>query len=124
MPLRLLFLCLLMTSCAGPRMIETKLYFGQLKPNGGAVTKEEWKDFKAKHISGVFKEGSTTVDATGNWLDPVSRELIAEPTYIIIYYHKRSSRASARIDSLRNLYKRVFEQQSVLRVDRKVHAQF
>ena len=88
------------------------------------VTELEWKQFTENYLSKVFKEGSTVVNVTGNWYDPDSKKLITEPTYKVIYFYKRSPGISSQIDSLRYWYKTLFQQQSVLRVDRKVNASF
>ena len=64
-------------------MVETDLYFGQSKPDGSMVTESEWKNFKGNQIAKVFKEGSTVINGTGNWYDPVSHKLITEPTYAV-----------------------------------------
>ena len=104
--------------------METNLYFGQLRPDGGRVSENEWKNFKEKQIDSVFKEGSTVLNGTGNWYDPVSYKLITEPMYIVIYFHKKSPQVSSQIDSLRYWYKTMFQQQSVLRVDKKVKTFF
>ena len=111
-------------SCSPQRMIETELYFGQSKPSGGMVTESEWNDFKEKYISKVFREGSTVVNVTGNWYDPDAHKLITEPTYKVIYFYKKSSDVSKQIDSLRHWYKTLFQQQSILRVDKKIKASF
>ncbi|HSU28761.1 MAG TPA: DUF3574 domain-containing protein [Chitinophagaceae bacterium] len=113
-----------LVSCSSSRIVETQLYFGQSKPDGSMITDNEWKGFKEIYISRVFKEGSTVVNASGNWFDPESRKLIAEPTYVVIYFYKPSALISKQIDSLRNAYKTMFKQQSVLRVDKKVKAFF
>jgi hypothetical protein len=105
-------------------MVETDLYFGQSKPGGTMITETEWKNFKENKIAKVFKEGSTVVNGVGNWYDPVSRKLITEPTNVVIYFYKRSSEKSRQIDSLRYWYKDMFQQQAVLRVDKKVKASF
>lgn len=119
-----LIFSLFIFSCSAQRMIETNLYFGQSKPGGGTITETEWTQFKEDHISKVFKEGSTIVNVTGNWYDPQNRKLITEPTYKIIYLYKRNKRLSIQIDSLRYWYKSQFQQQSVLRIDKKVKASF
>lgn len=105
-------------------MMETNLYFGQSKPDGGMITENEWKNFKEEHIAKVFKEGSTVLNGAGSWYDPVSHKLITEPTYVVIYFYKKSPAISAQIDSLISRYKTIFQQQSVLRVDKKVKAVF
>lgn len=105
-------------------MMETNLYFGQSKPGGGMVTEKEWTSFKENQVAKVFKEGSTVLNGAGNWYDPESHKLITEPTYVVIYFYKKSPKISKQIDSLRNRYKTLFQQQSVLRVDKKVKAVF
>lgn len=120
---RALLIILLFASCSD-RMIETDLYFGQTRPDGSLIPKDEWDNFKQTQIDRIFKEGSTTVTATGSWRDPVSHKLISEPSYKVTYYHKKSSLISKQIDSLRVIYKARFQQQSVLRVDKKSKASF
>jgi hypothetical protein len=121
---KLLFVCLLLSSCSASRMMETDLYFGRSKPGGGEVTEQEWNNFKEQHVVKVFKEGSTIINALGNWYDPDNHKLITEPTCVVIYFYKQKARISRQIDSLRENYKNMFHQQSVLRVDKKVKASF
>lgn len=124
MPYKLLLACFILCSCASSRMIETDLYFGQSKPDGTMITAAEWESFRKDHIAKVFKEGSTVINSSGNWYDPVNRKLISEPTYVVVYFYKRSPRVSQQIDSLRYWYKTMYQQQSVLRVDKKVRTDF
>ncbi len=124
MSYKILLTCLILSSCSASRMIETDLYFGQSKPDGSMITEIEWKNFKETKIDKVFKEGSTTIKVQGNWYDPESHKLITEPTYLVVYDYKKSSQISRQIDSLRYWYKSMFQQQSVLRVDKKVKATF
>jgi hypothetical protein len=105
-------------------MIETDLYFGQSKPDGSMITEKEWNQFREDQVAKLFKEGSTVIQAAGNWYDPEIHKLITEPTYVVIYLYKKSSSMSQQIDSLRDRYKLKFQQQSVLRVDKKVRARF
>lgn len=120
----ILVICFFLISCSSARMIETQLYFGQSRPDGSHITKEEWNNFKENRLSAVFKEGSTIFNGTGNWYDPDKNQLISEPTYVVVYLHKKSSHVSHEIDSLRFLYKQMFQQQSVLRTDRKIKVSF
>lgn len=124
MKYRLLIIGFVAFACPPQRMIETDLYFGQSKPSGGTVTESEWNNFKENYVSKVFKEGSTVINVTGNWYDPDAHKLITEPTYKVIYFYKKSNNVSKQIDSLRYWYKTLFQQQSILRVDRKVKASF
>jgi hypothetical protein len=105
-------------------MIQTDLYFGQSRPDGSMITKAEWDNFHKTQIARIFKEGSTTTTAVGNWFDPESHKLISEPTYVVTYYHKKSPQISKQIDNLRSIYKSKFQQQSILRVDKKSKVSF
>jgi hypothetical protein len=120
----ILLSCIMLFSCSTSQWIETSLYFGQSKPDGGKVTEADWNKFKENKVSKVFPEGSTVVNVTGNWYDPAAKQLITEPTYVVISYHKKSPGLSKQVDSLRYWYKTMFQQQSVLRVDKKVKASF
>jgi hypothetical protein len=117
-------LFVLLVSCSSQRMIETNLYFGLSKPTGGMVTEKEWTDFRDNYISKIFKEGSTVISTAGSWYDPESHKLINEPGYQVSYLYKKAGTISKQIDSLRYWYKKLFQQQSVLRVDKKVRASF
>jgi hypothetical protein len=105
-------------------MMQTDLYFGQAIPSGGVITEAEWKAFTEMHIARIFTNGSTVFKTTGTWYDPVQKKLITEPGYVVTYIYKRSAQMSEKIDSLRQHYITAFQQQAVLRVDKKVRAGF
>jgi hypothetical protein len=119
---RLFIPCIFLFSCSGQRMVETTLYFGGSKPDGSLVTDKEWNAFVEKFVSRVFAEGSTIIAANGNWYDTAQHRLVTEPSYIVTAVNKKSSGLSQKIDSLRYWYKTLCQQQSVLRVDKKVKA--
>jgi hypothetical protein len=102
--------------------VETRLYFGQFKLDGGTVSEKEWNDFVETYVSRVFPDGSTVQNATGNWYDTAQHKLISEPSKVIIAVNRPSAALNRSIDSLRYWYKIIHNQQSVLRVDRKVKA--
>ena len=105
-------------------MVETDLYFAQTRPDGSMITEVEWNNFRNNQIAKVFTHGCTVIKASGNWLDPETHKLITEPSYVVICYYKKSSQMSQQVDSLRYWYKNMFQQQSVLRVDKKAKAIF
>jgi hypothetical protein len=121
---KILLIFFILCSCSTNRMIETDLYFGQTRPDGSPITDTEWQHFRDNQIAKVYKEGCTVIKASGNWLDPVTHKLITEPSYIVIHNYKRSAQKSQQIDSLCYWYKNLFQQQSVLRVDKKAKAIF
>lgn len=78
--------CIFFFSCSSSHYIETSLYFGQTRPDGTMITEKEWNDFKEKHVSRVFKEGSSAISVVGSWYDSAAHKLITEPTYMVVYY--------------------------------------
>lgn len=112
------------SSCASRRMIETDLYFGLSRPDGSPISEKEWNDFKETVLTRVFEKGSTTIDATGNWRDPDNGKLVTERSRMVIFHHEKSKNLSKRIDSVCMVYKKLFHQQSVLRVDRGARVVF
>ena len=124
MPYKLLIACIFLYSCSGSRWVETNLYFGQMRPDGTMVTNLEWNNFRSNQMASVFKHGCTVINTSGNWLDPETHKLITEPGHVVIYYYKNSRQMSQQIDSLRKWYVSMFQQQSVLRVDKKAKVSF
>ena len=117
---RLFILSLLLCSCSGQRMTQTDLYFGQLTLNGDTLTEIQWNTFAQQYISKVLPNGCTVNTATGYWYDTIKHLLVTEPSRVVVSIIKKSPGFSKRIDSLRYWYKTLYQQQSVLRVDRKV----
>ena len=110
-------------ACSPSKQMQTDLYFGLSKP-GVTVSQTEWNGFMENHISRVFASGFTVVPGLGKWLDDSTHLLQSEPSVMIISVHDKSKPLNLRIDSLRENYKRLFNQQAVLRVDKKVRASF
>ena len=121
---KILLACLILCSCSTSRMVETNLYFAQARPDGSMITDVEWNNFRNNQIAKVFTNGCTVISASGNWLDPETHKLITEPSHVVICYYEKSSQMSQQIDSLRYWYKNMFQQQSVLRVDKKAKVAF
>lgn len=119
---RIFLCCLVFCSCSTSRQVETRLYFGQFKLDGGSVSEKEWNDFVVQYVSKVFPDGSTIENASGNWYDTAQHKLVIEPSKVLTAINQHSDKLDQRIDSLRYWYKQLYQQQSVLRVDRKVRA--
>ncbi|MDB5229323.1 MAG: hypothetical protein JWN76_128 [Chitinophagaceae bacterium] len=90
-----------------------------VKPSG-RVSEDEWKNFFNQHVNKVYPKGSTVIKAEGNWYDTSTHDIVREETRLIVSINKMTPRLSTQIDSLRYYYKQLFNQQSVLRIDRKV----
>jgi len=117
---RFLIIFILLCSCSGQRMTQTDLYFGRSMLNGDTLTEKQWNIFAQQYISKVLTNGCTVIDAAGYWYDTAQHHLITEPSRLVVSVNKMSPHFSKQIDSLRYRYKTLYQQQSVLRVDRKV----
>jgi hypothetical protein len=108
----------------GTPSVETHLYFGLNKPDGGGVTPTEWRQFVVAEIAPRFPEGFTVLEGRGHWLGEKSKKLEAENSRIVIRLHHGSADENAAINKIADTYKKVFSQESVLRIDRPACAAF
>jgi len=91
------------------------IFFGLSRPDGRVVSESEWQEFGSNYIASVFKEGHTIIDANGQWMLE-TREMVKEKIKILVLLHKNDKEISNAIDSVTEAYKKLFEQESVLRV--------
>ena len=100
------------------RFIRTELFFGTDRPDGPAVTEEEWQQFLNDEITPRFPEGLTVLTGYGQFLNSKG-QIIREISKLVILLYPESKRndKSAHIEQIRHCYKRLFQQESVLRVD-------
>ena len=103
--------------------IKTELIFGLQKPNGDTVASTEWKDFLDREITPRFKDGLSVIDAYGQYLGATGR-MYKEPSRIVVLLHQASDSVDALIDTVRSVYKRRFQQESVLRISTPVGVSF
>jgi len=101
-------------------MKKTELYFGMEVHGRDDVTEDEFNEFLERHVSPAFPDGLTVTDAQGQWLSPVAG-LVKEGSKILILLHDGADNA---IESIRNIYKALFAQDSVLRIDHAVNVSF
>jgi hypothetical protein len=96
----------------------TELFFGTAKPDGTAVTDEEFSAFLDEQITPRFPDGLTLLKGDGQFRGE-DEVIIKEDSFLLIllYPLQGFKDSSARIESIRELYKSEFQQESVLRVD-------
>jgi hypothetical protein len=121
-------LVLLATGCAatGPALetspavtqsaVRSELLFGRSKPDGSVVTDAEWHAFVVEHVTPRFPDGFTVIDAVGQYRDRSGR-IMSEPTKILLIVHPADAGPRAAIQALRDAYRRLFQQESVLLVE-------
>lgn len=117
-----LFLCI---SCGTTKFtsnyIKTELYFGLSKKNG-IVTEQDWKGFRANYLDKKFS-GYTEINSQGFWTDPNGNP-VSENSKLIIYLNKGTKQDSIAIVYVIDNYKKLFDQESVLKIDTPVNAAF
>lgn len=108
---------------SGDVMTQSTLYFGLNRPAGPAITAKEWQQFIDQDVTPRFQEGLSVFDAKGQWLgnDGV---LVRENSKALLLIHVADAASQQKIDTLRNIYKQRFAQDSVMRVDTTVCVAF
>jgi hypothetical protein len=100
------------------RFIRTELFFGTDRSDSPAVTEEEWQQFLNEEITPRFPEGLTVLTGYGQFLNSKG-QIIREISKLVILLYPESERKDKnnQIEQIRQCYKGLFRQESVLRVD-------
>jgi len=110
--------------CAGGDvMMQTTLWFGLSKPQGGTVSSLEWMNFVDNEVTPRFRAGLSVYDAKGQWLGE-NNQLARENSKALMLIHRFEPAINENIEALRSLYKKRFGQESVMRVDAPVCVSF
>jgi hypothetical protein len=95
----------------------SELFFGRGKPDGSMVTDDEWQRFLDTEVTPRFPDGLTTIFGDGQFR-AADGTIVREGSILLILLYPRGEKdASARLEAIRDAYKRAFQQESVLRVD-------
>jgi hypothetical protein len=110
----------------GNPYIETSLYFGTARPDGGpAVTDRQFHAFVDEVVTPAFPEGLSVQEAYGQYRDAhgtIERERSYELT--LLYPASRARPNDTRIEHIRTAYNHRFAQESVARVDDRARVDF
>ncbi|CNH90204.1 30S ribosomal protein S3 [Yersinia thracica] len=105
----------------GEPMTQTTLFFGLNRPHGPAISTTEWQSFVDNDVTSRFKDGLTVIDTKGQWLGN-DGNVAKENSKALVLIHKDDKENA--IEALRSRYKQQFAQESVMRVDTIVCADF
>jgi hypothetical protein len=99
------------------RFARTELYFGTAMADG-AVTEVQFQEFVDREVSPRFPGGLTITRAEGRFRTEEGG-IVKEQSFVLVllYPFETFAEGSRRIERIRSLYKKQFDQQSVLRVD-------
>ena len=92
--------------------VRTTLYFGSARPKG-SVSELEWQLFLRDQVTPRFPDGLTVWDAEGQWRAPQGA-LEHERTKVLLIVHPDTAAARESVQTVIELYRKAFEQQSVL----------
>ncbi|MBO4631462.1 MAG: DUF3574 domain-containing protein [Lentisphaeria bacterium] len=109
----LLVICLALAGCVGNRTAawrEYKVYCGMSSRNG-EVSEAAWKRFCDKHVSAMFPDGYTVLDATGYWRSGPDTTAQERSKVILIV---APADARKKVLSVAKKYREQFDQGSVL----------
>jgi hypothetical protein len=96
----------------------TELYFGSNKPDGTAVTPEEFQTFVDKEITPRFPDGLTLLTGLGQFKGSNGVIQKERSMLLILLYPVDTARKSGeKIEQIRTAYETMFQQESVLRAD-------
>ena len=96
-------------------LMRSELFFGRSRPDGSMVSDAQWRAFVDDHVTPRFPDGLTVVDASGQYRTRAG-ELVREASKIVILLHEPDARSRAAIEEIRALYRKLFDQESVLLV--------
>lgn len=101
----------------GDRFARTELFFGTEKP-GPDVTDAQFQSFVSRVVTPRFPDGLTQYDALGQFRES-SGQIVRERSKVIIllYPVADAGGSTVKIEEIRDIYEKAFEQESVLRAD-------
>jgi len=92
-----------------------RLYFGRNIGDTSIVTDSAWNGFVRTVLTPAFPEGATVWDAAGQWRSP-NGTLVRERSFVVELVHLVTPDVEARVQRVMEDYKRIFAQESVLRL--------
>ena len=103
----------------GERFARTELFFGTARSDGSEVTTEEFQQFVDDEITPRFPDGLTLLTGLGQFRD-AGGVIVQERSILLILLYPVETRqdSSKKIEQIREAYKQLFQQESVLRADR------
>ena len=104
-------------------VVRSELVLGRLKPDGTVVSDAEWRAFIEEQVTPRFPDGFTVQDVLGQYRGRDGR-IVAEPSKILLIVHGADIRTRAAIQEIRDAYRRLFQQESVLLIESPARAGF
>jgi hypothetical protein len=107
----------------GDEWVRTELFFGTDKP-GPDVSDYQFQKFVDSTITPRFPDGLTVLSGQGQWKETKGIVKERSKVLIIVYPIDGAEDSSKKIEEIRDLYEKKFQQESVLRADSTEHVSF
>jgi hypothetical protein len=104
-------------------VVRSELLFGRLRPDGRIVSDAEWRAFVQDHVTPRFPDGFTVLDVVGQYRGR-DGQIIAEPSKLLLIVHAPDTRPRTAIQEIRDAYRQLFQQESVLLIESAARAGF
>ena len=105
-----------------PILVEDTLYLGTRTPHG-PITSSQWSAFLSDEVTPRFPDGLTVWDAKGQWKD-VKGKIDKEPTKVLLLVHPDNPTEDQAIQAIIDIYKKKFDQESVMKVRGRENVSF
>src|SRR5262245_49357874 len=96
-------------------VVHENLNFGTIKPPGGVVTTEEWKQFLQDTVTPRFPQGFATMETSGQWRN-ADGSTTQEPSHLLVLDHPNDAVSEKAVVDIISTYKSRFQQEAVFRV--------
>jgi Protein of unknown function (DUF3574) len=96
-----------------------ELFFGRSIAGGGEVSDADWQRFLDQVATPTFPDGLTALDAEGRYLEHTNGSAVAERSKLLIIVVMDMLGLDERVSRVIGQYKKRFNQESVLRLDRE-----
>jgi hypothetical protein len=89
------------------------LFLGESIPGRDDLTDKEWRAFLDSTITANLPNGYTVLDATGAWMNPITRGTVKENTKVLLVALPETPDTPAAINRIRTAYQTQYQQQLV-----------
>lgn len=117
----ILLIFLTIIACNQGNKIQSELYFG-LSNSMGPITEEEWNKYETGVLQNVF-DGYSIIDCSGFWISGTGEKVVEESKKVVLI-HSNNATESRKIDSVIQIYKVDFDQESVMLVQKSADVSF
>ena len=105
------------------RMTQAQLFFGRNIQAGATVSDAQWRDFLDQEVTPRFPDGFSISDIAGQYRNQ-SGTIAREPSKQLLIVTRDITANEAKLNAIREAYKRRFSQESVLLVETPVCSAF